>query len=270
MKIKSVLHNLFHQGFSYLKYLLTARNEHSLHSPFVFELYTKVIQSKQQSADFEPIELLREQLLHNAAEIEVLDFGAGSKINNTPQRRIKDIARNAEKPRKFAELLYRLVRNFQPQTIFDLGTSLGLTTLYLAKAKPDARLLTFEGCPETARIAQNNLDQVLGTNSQNQLIIGNIDETLEMQVVDIKQIDFIFFDANHRYEPTIRYFETCLLKAHESSVFVFDDIHWSQEMEQAWHYIKAHATVTITIDLFFVGLVFFRKKQPKQHFVLRF
>lgn len=256
--------------WKFLCYLFTAKNEHSLHSPFVFQLYTQVIRPKKTTEPpvFQRIEAIRKQLLQDPTEIEVQDFGAGSRVNNSPKRSIRQITRNAEKPVKFARLLFRLVQHFKPNSVFDLGTSFGMTTAYLSNAKPDNQVLTFEGCPQTAAIAQQHFESLGCQNTQ--LVVGNLDETLPQQVQAINQLDFAFFDANHRYEPTVRYFETCLTKATEKSVFVFDDIHWSSEMEQAWQYIKAHPQVSITIDLFFVGLVFFRTQQPKQDFVLRF
>ena len=256
--------------WKFIRYFFSAKNEHSLHSPFVFQLYTQVIQPKKllEPLVFQAIEAIRKRLLQDNTQIEIQDYGAGSKVNNSPKRSVRQITRNAEKPVKFARLLYRLVQHFSPNTVFDLGTSLGMTTAYLAKAKPNTQLFNFEGCPQTAALAQQHFESLGCQNIQ--LVVGNLDETLPQQVQAIKQLDFAFFDANHRYEPTVRYFETCLTKATESSVFVFDDIHWSSEMEQAWRYIKAHPQVSITIDLFFVGLVFFRTQQPKQDFVLRF
>ncbi|OZI05435.1 SAM-dependent methyltransferase [Siphonobacter sp. BAB-5385] len=251
---------------SYLRYLFTAGNEHGLHSPFVFDLYTQVIRSREKQPVFEEIEGIRAAMKARTDEIEIVDYGAGSRRTNAPRRKISTIARNAQKTPKFSQLLYRLIAHFQPQVIFDLGTSLGITTLYEAKAAPQSKIYSFEGCPETARVAAGNLQSA----SQVTIVTGNLDETLKAQVEQVTQIDFAFFDANHRYEPTVRYFETCLRKAHADSVFVFDDIHWSKEMEKAWTEIQAHPSVTVTIDLFFVGLVFFRKKQPTQHFVLRF
>lgn len=217
---------------------------------------------------FAQIEQLRKSLLHNTSSITITDFGAGSRVYKNNQRTIGQIARSAQKPSKFGQLLYRLVKFFQPQVIFDLGTSLGLTTLYQAHGNPQAQVFTFEGCPQTAAYAQKHFEQLQANNIT--LVIGNLNETLQNQIEQVPQIDFAFFDANHRYEPTIQYFEACLNKATASSLFVFDDIHWSSEMYQAWQYIKAHPKVFITIDLFFVGLVFFRNKQPKQHFTLKF
>ncbi len=253
------------------RYLFAAQNEHGLHSPFVFDLYLNTIKKDNLRADFEAIEKIRNQMLRSRETLRITDFGAGSKVNASPVREIRDIAKHSKKSAQLGRLFYRLIQKFNYRYIFDLGTSLGLTTLYLAAAKPEAQLITFEGCPETAKLAQRNFERFTSehTASSIRVVVGNLDETLVSQAALVPQIDFAFFDANHRYEPTVQYFETCLSKAHEGSLFVFDDIHWSAEMEAAWQYIVAHPNVTLTIDLFSVGLVFFRKKQPKQNFVLR-
>ncbi len=256
---------------AYLRYLNRALDEHSLHSPFLFSLYTEVIRASNRSeTTFKPIQALRKELRASRQQITITDFGAGSKVNASRQRTIGDIARNSQKPARFGRLLFRLVQRFQAKVIVDLGTSLGMTTAYLAAGtKPHGgHVLTFEGCPETAVIARQNFSRLGYANVQ--VVVGNLDETLAQQVAALDPLDFVFFDANHRYEPTIRYFETCLTTIHNDTVFVFDDIHWSAEMEQAWAYIKAHPRVTVTVDLFWVGLVFFRHEQPRQDFVLRF
>jgi predicted O-methyltransferase YrrM len=253
----------------FLHYILRAKDEHSLHSPFVFSLYTKAIKPNGiDKRGLSEVEALRNKLFRSTETITVTDYGAGSRVSRSPVRKLSSIAKNAEKPKKLATLLFRLVQYFKPKTVVELGTSLGLTTAYLAKAQPSASVVTFEGCPQTAKVAQQHFDELGLTNID--IALGNIDQTLPQRLATIPtNLDFVFFDANHRYEPTVRYFETCLEYAHEDSLFVFDDIHWSPEMEKAWKYIQAHASVTITIDLFYVGLVFFRTKQPKQDFVLK-
>lgn len=253
---------------SLFRYFFTAQNEHGLHSPFVFDLYLNTIKKDAPQPSFESIEALRAQLLQSRDTLKITDLGAGSKVNSSPIREVRDIAQNSKKSARLGRLFYRLVQRFDYLTVFDLGTSLGMTTLYLASAKQEAAVYTFEGCPETAKLAQRNFEQFKGL-APIKVIVGNLDETLTAQAAAVPAIDFAFFDANHRYEPTVRYFETCLTKAHENSLFVFDDIHWSPEMEAAWAYITNHPSVSVTIDLFSVGLVFFRKKQPKQNFVLR-
>jgi predicted O-methyltransferase YrrM len=253
---------------NYISYLFSAGDEHSIHSPFVFDLYTKAIKPRKKFYVFNGIESLRNELLQSKRSITIKDFGAGSKVDSSLTRTIGSIAKHSEKAPHIAHLIFRIIEYLKPTVIFDLGTSLGITTIYEASVHQRSKVITFEGCPETSMIARENFRRRHLTNIE--LIEGNIDETLPKKTKEIQQIDYVFFDANHRYEPTIRYFETCLEKAHDDSVFVFDDIHWSQEMEKAWEYIRNHPRVIITIDLFFIGLVFFRKKQPKQHFTLKF
>jgi predicted O-methyltransferase YrrM len=255
---------------AYIKYLLKSGNEHSIHSPFLFELYTKVIAAgKDENPDYPALKSLRKELLKSNEEIEILDLGAGSRVNKSNRRKIRTIAKNAEKPEKFGKLFNRLIQRFQPSTILELGTSLGLTTLYMSRARTDAKILTFEGCPETALVARNNFTAMQAENID--IIVGNIDETLPRTLAGLQApLDLAYFDANHRYEPTVRYFENCLPHVTNDSLFIFDDIYWSEEMTAAWKYIKAHPQVTLTVDLFWVGLVFFRKEQVKEDFILRF
>lgn len=254
----------------YLRHLLRAGNAHSIHSPFVFDLYTKVIRPKRaEQVDFGPLESIRARLRASEQEIEVLDLGAGSRINKSNRRKVREIARNAEKPARFGRFFYRLVRYFGPETILELGTSLGVTTTYFAQAAPGARLITLEGCPQTARIAGQHFAE-LGMN-QVEVVVGNIDETLIRVLKNLdRPVDMVFFDANHRYEPTLRYFNEAKEYSSSRSVFIFDDIYWSEEMKLAWSQIKSDPDVSLTIDLFWVGLVFFRKEQEKENFVLRF
>ena len=260
-----------HQALSYLRYWLRSGNAHGLHSPFVFGLYTTVIRHDGEFGAYGRIEERRRELLRSNEIITVKDFGAGSQVAGAggTQRRVRAIARHEAKPSRLAQLLFRLVNHFQPATILELGTSLGLTTAYLAAADSRNQIITFEGCSNTAAVAHETFEKLGLRNVR--LVEGNLDQTLPATLAKLKKpVDFAFFDGNHRYEPTLRYFEQCLANAHENSVFVLDDIHWSAEMEQAWEAIKAHPAVTVTIDLFYVGLVFFRKKQPRQDFWLRY
>ena len=260
---------MLYQALQYVQFLFRSGNAHGLHSPFVFALYNDVIQHDGFYASFAPIEARRKALLKCTDSIIVRDFGAGSHTGAGRQRRVGDIARTAAKPRKFGQLLFRLINHFQPHAVLELGTSLGLTTAYLASANSRAQVITFEGCPQTAAIARQTFDE-LGLKNIT-LIEGNLDETLAPTIQNLaRPVDFAFFDGNHRYEPTIRYFEQLLPYRTDQSVFILDDIHWSVDMTRAWETIKAHPEVLLTIDLFFIGLVFFRKSQPKQHFRLRF
>ena len=256
------------QLLAYLRFWLRSGNAHGLHSPFVFGLYTTVVRHTGTFKAYAAIEARRRQLLSSSASLSVTDFGAGSRTGAGQRRRVADIALTAAKSPPLAQLLFRLVNCFQPVTILELGTSLGLTTAYLATANSRHRVVTFEGCPNVAAVARETFATLRLNNIS--VVEGNIDHTLSPTLSALgAPVDFVFFDGNHRYKPTLRYFELCLAHRTDESVFVFDDIHWSSEMEQAWEAIKVHPEVMMTVDLFHIGLVFFRKNQPKQHFSLR-
>lgn len=252
----------------YLKYLLKAKTRHGTHSPFVYNLLEEVIYDTRHYYIFDEIEKLRQQLLRDERIINIKDFGAGSKVNPSLKRKVKDLAKNSAKAEKYGQLMFRLIGKFKPETLLELGTSLGISAIYQASAAPKSKVVTMEGCPETAAVAKENLQKLNIENTE--IVVGSFDETLPAVLSNISKLDYAFFDGNHRKEPTLAYFKQCLEKVQNDSVFIFDDIHWSDGMEEAWEEIKAHPSVTVTVDLFFVGLVFFRKEQEKEDFVIRY
>ncbi|MDB5155985.1 MAG: SAM-dependent methyltransferase [Mucilaginibacter sp.] len=251
----------------YLLYRLKARNRHGLHSPFVYRLVDKVIYDFDAQKVYHEVESIRDGLLNDDRMITITDLGAGSHVNNNKQKRIGDIAKNALKPPKLAQLLYRLVADLQPKNIIELGTCLGTTSIYLQKAAPAAKVYTLEGCPETARIAKESFKKA-GLNNIG-LITGNFDNTLHDVIDGLDKLDFVFVDGNHQKDATLKYFEWCLPKVHEDTLLIFDDIYWSEGMKEAWAEIKAHPQVTVTVDLFWIGLMYFRKGQVKEDFMIR-
>jgi predicted O-methyltransferase YrrM len=271
------MYSPFQLSKKYLRYWLTASNGkgHGVHSPFVFDFITKVLNDKTVYPEYNKVELLRKQLLKDKTILEVEDFGAGSSVakTNLPagqagRRSIASIANHAAKSKKWGQLLFRMIKYYQPKTILELGTSLGITTSYLSLAKPGTKLITMEGSKEIADVAKQNFKNLGLIN--NELIEGDFDDKLSSIIYQLSSIDFAFIDGNHRREPTERYFQEILSKVNNDSILVFDDIHWSREMEAAWENIKRHSSVTCSIDLFLIGIIFFRKEfKDKQHFKIR-
>jgi predicted O-methyltransferase YrrM len=258
-------------ALKFLNYFFTASNGkgHGIHSPFVFDFITRVLNDRTDYPAYQKVESLRKQLLQDSRLFVVEDFGAGGEFLKKYEKSIRSIARNAAKSKKYGQLLFRIVNYYQPTTIVELGTSLGITTSYLSLARPDAKLITMEGAREIGHVAKQNFNKLQLTNIE--LIEGNFDETLADVIRDLPSVDFAFIDGNHRQEPTETYFQQLLLKTNNGSILVFDDIHWSREMESAWETIKENEAVRGTVDLFFIGIVLFRKEfKEKQHFTLRF
>ncbi|HVM88748.1 MAG TPA: class I SAM-dependent methyltransferase [Puia sp.] len=265
------MYSTFQVAKKYIHYYLTASNGkgHGIHSPFVFDFVYEVLNDKRNFYAYNQIETLRQELLHDNTLIQVNDLGAGSGISKSTQRRIDDIAKHAAKNRKLAQLLFRIANYFQPKTIIELGTSLGVSSAYLAAARPASKLYTIEGSPEIAAVALKNFRSLQLSNIEP--LVGNFDELLPGLLKKIRLVDLAFIDGNHRKEPTIKYFNQLAEYSTASSVLIFDDIHWSSEMEDAWNIIKISEKVTLTIDLFFLGIVFFKKDfKAKQHFIIRF
>ncbi len=255
----------------YLHYWITASNGkgHGVHSPFVFEFIKFVLNDRTTYACYGPIEKLRQQLRKNKSYIDVADFGAGSAVIKSNRRRIDHIAASSLKPVKFARLLFRIVQFYKPGTIVELGTSFGITTAYLASGNTAARVCTLEGADAIAAIAK---EQFRTLSLQHiELLEGDFAKTLPVVLNRPGTISLAFVDGNHRKWPTLDYFEQLLLKCNEQTVLIFDDIHWSKEMEEAWEAIRADNRVTLTIDLFFIGLVWVNPTfKVKQHFSIRF
>lgn len=265
------MYNLFTLFRKYISYLFTASNGkgHGIHSPFVFDFVINVLNNRHKPEAFSKIESLRASLLKNHEKIKVTDFGAGSALDPHRERKVSDIARHAAKPAKYGRLLYRLADHYNCHEILELGTSLGLSTAYLASTPSVNKVTTLEGAELIAARAKQNLESL--SLPPVQIITGNFDNTLGLSLAKNPRPDLVFFDGNHRKEPTLRYFRQCLSTADENSIFVFDDIHWSAEMEEAWQEICKTEAVTCSIDLFFVGIVFFKKDfREKQAFTIRY
>ncbi|RYZ17066.1 MAG: class I SAM-dependent methyltransferase, partial [Chitinophagaceae bacterium] len=253
----------------YLRYYLTAMNSkgHGMHSPFIYSFIRNVLNDYSRYGVPAEVEHLRYQLRSDRTELIVEDLGAGSRTGATKQRTVAQLARTAVKPCKYGQLLYRLVRHYRPAMVLELGTSLGITTAYLVKGGAGT-VHSIEGSSEIHQVARRNLE-ALGARAQ--LHQGNFDTVLPALLSRMKQVDLAFVDGNHRYEPTIRYFTQLLEHCGNDSILVFDDIHWSAEMERAWAEIKAHPRVRCTVDLFFLGFVFFRDEfKVPRHFSIRY
>jgi predicted O-methyltransferase YrrM len=252
--------------YKYLYHIFTARNSKGfgIHSPFIFQFFQFVLLEKNPFYIFNRIEKERLKLLNDNSLINVVDFGTG--INRT--RKVSDIARKSLKPMKFGKLLFRMINYYKAKNILELGTSLGITSSYLASASSDLKLTTLEGCPETARIANETFRDLEITNVN--VVIGNIDETLSKVLDNIGLLDFIFIDANHHSVPLLNYFEKCISNTKKNCIIVIDDIYWSEDMEMAWNKIKNHDRVMSTIDLFHIGIIFLNSDLSKKHYKLIF
>lgn len=253
-----------YQVLQYIKFLFSSTNQHGVHSPFVYDLVTKCFYDNTQYKDYKALKAYKKSLLTSKATIEVTDLGAGSKVLKTNTRAVSSIAKTAVSYQKRMRLMYRLFKYFKPNNALELGTSLGAATYAMTLGNSESKITTIEGCPNISSFTASLLsDKQTNINFVNGHFKDNI-PTLTQETYDI-----IFFDGHHNKAATLDYFETLLPKVHNDTLFIFDDIYWSKGMTEAWEMIKQHPRVTVTIDTFFWGFVFFRKEQAKEHFKIR-
>lgn len=250
----------------YIKHYFSASHKggFGIHSPFVYSFVTDVIEEHLPYYSYHTIERIRQNLFRDKSYINITDYGTGKSC----KKQICKIATISSKNKKDSQLIFRIAVFAKAKNILELGTSLGTTTMYLAMANRESRVISLEGCPETANVAKTNIKNAKLSNVD--IIIGNIDETLVDALNQMPKIDLAFFDANHQEIPTINYFEQCLSKANKNSIFIFDDIHWSDGMDKAWKYICDNSKSIVTIDLFSMGIVFFNPELNKHNYKIRY
>ncbi|NDP22786.1 MAG: class I SAM-dependent methyltransferase [Paludibacter sp.] len=256
--------NVFRIIYKFIRHFLTAQNTKGfgVHSPFMFQFIQNVLSERHYFYVFSEIEALRSELKRNKTIVSITDYGMG--INREDS--VSQIANKSLKSAKYGQLLFRIIRYFNAVNVLELGTSLGITTSYLASSSSKIKCISLEGCKQIADNAETNFKKLKLTNIE--LVVGNIDSTLEDVLSKTHKLDFIFIDANHNSEAVIRYFEMCLSKVHNDTIIILDDIYWSNDMEKAWKIIKDHPKVTSTVDIFQIGIVFFNPHLHKKHYKL--
>ena len=254
----------------FLKHYFRSQSKYRIHSPFVFDFYKNVLNNRQVYPQYRSINRMRKELESVSRFIKRRDLGARSKDFPGDQRfvRVRDVARHSSVSQKKGELLFRFVKNYHPVSILELGTSLGISSTYLGLAWPDCNIVTIEGCIDSAGVARENFEKA-GLKHIH-VITGNFEDKLATALEEMPSPDLVFFDGNHKMKPTLAYFEECLKHINPGTVFIFDDIHWSRGMEEAWRIIRRHPEVKVTIDIYQMGFVFFREELSKEDFILRF
>ena len=255
---------MIHQSKSYIKFIRLSKNRHGVHSPFVYDLVTKCFNDKKIYPEYEILKSHRKALRSDPSMVEMKDFGQGSRVFKGNARKVSAVVKNAGMRKKRQKLLFRIAKYFKSENILELGTSLGLGTVALSLSNEFSAIHTVEGCPNTLLKAQEYFEKFNLHNIQihQKLFSEFLENTSE-------KFDLIFIDGDHNGERTLGYFHSLLKNVHNDSVIIFDDIYWSRDMTAAWQQIIANENVTVSIDTFQWGLVFFRKEQIKEHFIIR-
>ncbi len=254
--------------FCYIRYCLRSQNRHDLQSPFMYQLYENVFRYDKVELKFNKIENLRSRLLEDHSLIQVRDFGAGFGGKIYKERSVNYITKHSSKPAKYARLLSRLIRYTNSENLLEIGTSVGISALYQSAGNSKAKLITMEGCENTAAIAKKSFAEF--PECKIEIVEGTFDDMLTSSLKKIAKLDYVFIDGNHKYEPTLNYFEQCLPYFHNDSIIVIDDINWSEGMKEAWKKLQNHSRVTVSIDLFMLGILFINRDLSKEQFSIRY
>jgi predicted O-methyltransferase YrrM len=214
-----------------------------------------------------PAETVRKLMLHSDTTIQMMDYGMGGKKAKDYQVKVSQIARYSAKGKKNGRLLARISSYFSPAVIVELGTSLGISALYLKAASPSSIVHTIEGSTEVAALARQNFQQA--GFSDIHIHTGLFEEVLPNLLKNGLKPDLVFIDGNHNKESTLNYFGGILPSLTPQSILIFDDIHWSKPMEEAWENVQQNPLVRVCIDLYWMGLVFVNTALSKQNYILR-
>ncbi|MEM8900068.1 MAG: class I SAM-dependent methyltransferase [Bacteroidota bacterium] len=260
------LQTLYFRIVQFCLHLFSSKSRYSIHSPFVYTFVTEVLPHKEE-AIFSSIKALRAKLRASTERVSWEELGAGSHHFPHAEAKVGELVRHVSRRHKEGALLYRISQYYQPANCLELGTHLGISSIYQAVGLNKSRFLTIEGIPEFAEVARQNF-QEMGLAVE--VTVGRFEEVLKKIDLAAFQPNYVFIDGNHKEEATLKYFHLLLPNMVDGGIMIFDDIYWSKGMMNAWQKITAHPEVSVSLDLFFFGICFIRRSQAKEHFRLRY
>ena len=252
------------RGLEYIKYQWNAKRRHGVHSPFIYDLTDKCFKTPISINLQNTLRSLDNLLKADKTIIEITDFGAGSKkLSNS--RKISDIYKTSSSKGKFGKILFQLVQHYKPKNVLEFGTSMGIGSICMASGLEFSNIITVEGCPNTYKVALENI------NSSGLKNITAINSTFNDYIKSLKnqQFDMVFIDGHHDGQALTDYLEALKPFTNNDTIFILDDIRWSNSMFEAWNAIKSKDTFHVSIDLFRMGIIVSRKEQEKEHFIIR-
>jgi predicted O-methyltransferase YrrM len=260
----------YNRVFKYLRYILLSHHKrgHGIHSPFVYDLVSRIFRNKIDPGIVSIVEGARRRMIADTRSINIHDLGSGSKLAGSTEKRVSDIARRSPVSPKYGALLSNMAAEFGKPFILELGTSLGISTMYMAASCKNSPVSTIEGSPEIASVARQNFKDAGLINIT--LLEGSFDEVLPQLAASGVKPGLVFIDGNHRREPVLRYFKEIAEMSDNSTVIIIDDINYSKEMAEAWEEIKLNEKVSVTIDIFRMGILFFREGINHNNYIIRY
>jgi predicted O-methyltransferase YrrM len=248
----------------YINYRFKAKGRHGVHSPFVYSFLNECLSTKIDKKNKNLRQNLFKILKNNNLEIEITDFGVGSKkLNN--KRKISKIFSTSSSKGKYGDLLFKIANFYQPKHTLELGTSLGIGSIQISLGNSSSLMTSIEACKNTYQEALKNVAFLNLTNIQ--IINSTFSEYISK--LSNESFDLIFIDGHHDGKALINYIADLQAFSHNDTIFILDDIRWSQSMFEAWNEIINNNEFHLTIDLFRMGIIIKRHQQEKEHFILK-
>ncbi|MEY3198582.1 MAG: hypothetical protein RJA13_540 [Bacteroidota bacterium] len=251
-------------AFEYIKYLWHAKGRHGTHSPFLYEFADKCLSIQKEKTCIQQFTGRFTYLKSDKRSIKIADFGAGSKYM-TNERTIPQLLSTSSSKGKYGDLLFQIARYYQPKNILEFGTSIGIGTCNLSFGNPAAKIVTVEACENTRLEALKNFQALQCKNIES--VLATFDQFLDDERNE--KYDLVFIDGHHDGAALLKYMNKLESRTHNDTIFILDDIRWSDSMFAAWNKIRKSEDFSVTMDLFRMGIVIKRKQQRKEHFVVR-
>ena len=247
-----------HAALQWVRHWLRCVGSHSIHSPHLYRFVHEVLLKKDDRTVSEA-EAFRSKLLLDQRIVGSEDHGSGSSVRSG--RSLAKVVKNEVASPLMASVYRRIVEFQQASRVLEIGTSVGITTLWIS-SDPSVEVVTLEANADLLETATRLFQTAKRNNIR--LIPGNADETLTSVLKQGWVPDVAIVDANHRLNPTISYFKQLAEAMDGQGILLLDDIHYSREMTRAWEHISNDRQVTLALDCFRFGIVFFDRKLNKE------
>lgn len=248
--------SLMFKARSWLDYLFAAKTVHQVDSPFIFDFCKRVLEERAPVKNGKMIEAIRAQLSASRAGFDRLDYGTGAAraMPVKARGRVDRFVRQSSIRPIHGTWLNRIVQFWQPATVLELGTAVGISGSYMMINHPDLKLKTIEGDPFLANLARETFKKL--DLRAVEVLEGKFDSVLPAVLEKTGVIDMVYIDGHHSGDALLGYLKRIrpyLNPTH--GLIVLDDIYWSPDMAMAWNNLKGASDWSLQLDLFQFGLL---------------
>ncbi|MDD2435944.1 MAG: SAM-dependent methyltransferase [Massilibacteroides sp.] len=221
------------------------RKGHGVHSPFVFNFITKVIDERAAYYCLKDIELTRKKFFYENEPFHKWEI----------------------RP-KYGALLMRISNYLKPQNLLLIGSDLSFSALYSSSYASTTRCVVLEEKTEIAAFSRSVIEKHRAKNIL--LKEGVYQKTVSEVLEHTDKLDFVYFGYPNDSALDIPVFECILPHLHEHSVLILRGIRKTKDRKEFWNRLCARPEVSVTIDVYELGIAFFNHKIHKKNYIVSF